>query len=93
MSNVPESYLDCKRPPLLEAIELEGGTPNEACASLEWKGYFTPPPRPWSLGFKDRGMGRGDYAVLDRFGYVVVEAPNQVTAELIINAVNNHKEA
>ncbi len=70
----PDSYLNARRPPLQEALSLEGGTFIEAVESLKRKGYFTPPPRPWSLGVDDRGHGHMSYAVLDRFGDVVVEA-------------------
>jgi hypothetical protein len=62
----------------------------DAVESLEKKGYFTPRPRPWKLGFRDRGLGREDFAVLDRFGDLVVEVENKVDAELIILAVNAH---
>ena len=89
MDKPPESYLDCKRPPILEAIRLEGDmTMGEAMASLEKKGYYTARPRPWGLGFRDRGMGRGDFAVLDCFGDLVAEVQSQADAELIISAVN-----
>jgi hypothetical protein len=71
-----------------EAIKLEGGTLEEAIASLERKGYFEPPPRPWSLGGQERGLGRMNYAVLDKFGDLVVEAPSRPVAELIMAAVN-----
>lgn len=92
MKRAPESYLDCKRPSLVEAIRLEGDmTIGEAAKSLEKKGYYTARPRPWSLGFRDRGHARGDFAVLDKFGDVVVEVPNQSDAELIISAVNAYK--
>ena len=47
--------------------------------------------RPWQLGFKDRGHGHGDYAILDRSGDLVAEMPDGVTAELVINAVNEFK--
>lgn len=87
----PNSYLNRRRPPLMEALKLEGGTMMEAIDSLTRKGYYTVPPRPWKVGFKDRGMGRGDYAVLDRFGDVVVEAPNRQTAEFIVEAANSRK--
>lgn len=92
----PDSYLDARRPPLQEAIQAEaegreGMTLTEAVASLTSKGYFTPRPRPWQLGRSDRGHGHGNYAVLDRFGDVVVEAPNREDAELIIAAVNAYK--
>ena len=90
MEKAPESYLDHKRPPLLEALRLEGGTMEEAIASLTKRGYFTAPPRPWTLGFKDRGLGRGDFAVLDKFGDLVVETQNRETAEFIIEAANCH---
>lgn len=88
----PASYLDSRRPSLPEAMWLEGGTVETAHASLVKKGYFTPPPRPWSLGFHDRGMGRGGYAVLDKFGDPVVQASDKTTAEHIIEAVNAWKE-
>ena len=91
-AEVPGSYTDSRRPSLLEALQLKGGTMEEAYASLEQKGYFTPPPRPWRLGFQDRGMGRRDYAVLDKFGDPVVQAPNRIVAEFIIKAVNNYQE-
>ena len=56
------------------------------------KGYFTPPPRPWQLGALDRGMGRRDFVVLDRFGDLVVKVESCETDELIILAVNAHSE-
>lgn len=89
--SAPKSYLDCKRPPLLEALELEGGTIEEAIASLIQKGYYTAPPRPWTLGTKDRGLGRCSFAVLDKFGDVVVEASKE-TAEFIVKAANKFSE-
>ncbi len=89
MDKAPKSYLNCKRPPLQEAMLLEGDvTMAEAIESLKRKGYFTARPRPWKLGFRDRGLGRGDFAVLDRFGDVVVEIESQADAELIISSVN-----
>ena len=92
MPNVPESYLDQRRPPLPEALQAEGDmTLEEAMASLERKGYFTPRPRPWKLGFRDRGLGHGDFAVLDRFGDLVAETPNREDAEFIVAAANAHK--
>lgn len=91
MNKAPDSYLDCKRPPIEEALRLEGDmTMGEATDSLEKKGYFTPRPRPWRLGCRDRGIGRVDFAVLDRFGDVVVEVPSQSDGEFIISAVNSH---
>lgn len=92
MSNAPESYLDQRRPPLIEALQAEGDmTIEEATASLERKGYFTARPRPWKLGFHDRSLGRGDFAVLDRFGDLVAETPNRADAELIIAATNAYR--
>jgi hypothetical protein len=85
----PESYLNAKRPPLIEALALEGGTFEEAVASLRRKGYFKPPPRPWHLGIKERGMGRQSFAVLDSFNDVIVETgDNQTLADFIIVAAN-----
>ncbi|MFA6131943.1 MAG: hypothetical protein WC702_02640 [Patescibacteria group bacterium] len=82
-----------RRPPLLEALRAEGSVPPEkAMASLEAKGYFTPRPRPWRLGYCDRGFGHGTHAVLDRFGDPVAEHLMPADAELIIKAVNAYKE-
>lgn len=86
----PKSYVNRRRPPLMEALRLEGGTLEKATKALVRKGYFTPPPRPWQLGTHDRGMGRLDWVVVDRFGDLVVKAENRETAELIISAVNAH---
>ena len=92
MPSAPESYLNQRRPPLLEALQVEGNmTLEEATASLERKGYFTARPRPWKLGFRDRGLGHGDFAVLDRFDDLVTETPNREDAELIMVAVNAYK--
>lgn len=92
MPNAPESYLDQQRPPLMDALRAEGDvTIEEATASLERKGYFTARPRPWKLGFRDRGLGHGDFVVLDRFGDLVAEIPERADAELIIAAVNAYK--
>ena len=88
MKKPPESYVDARRPPVDEAMRLEGGSFTEAAASLERKGYFEPPPGPWQVGVGDRGMGRNDYAVLDRFGDLIATVENQATAELIVSAVN-----
>lgn len=89
IKKVPESYLDCRRPPLCVAMLLEGDvTIVEAVKSLEVKGYFSPHPRPWRLGFHDRGHGQGDFAVLDRFGGLVAMIDSKSDAELIIVAVN-----
>ena len=88
----PDSYVDSRRPELAEAMQLEfdAGKRNvdDVFESLKAKGYFTPRPRPWRIGAHERGLGRIDYAVLDRFGDLVVKAPNCETAELIILAVN-----
>lgn len=87
-TTAPVSYLNERRPPIEEALAAEGLPPNEAMASLRRKGYFTPRPGPWQLGYHDRGHGRGDYAVLDRYGDVVTEKLSREDAELIIAAVN-----
>ena len=92
MPNVPESYVDQQRPSLMDAIRAEGDvTIAEATASLERKGYFTARLRPWKLGFRFRGLGRGDFAALDRFGDLVTETSQRADAELIIVAVNEYK--
>ena len=76
----------------MDAIRAEGDvTGEEALASLERKGYFTARPRPWTLGFCDRGLGHGDFGVLDRFGDLVAKTPERANAELIIAAVNAYK--
>ena len=92
MPNTPESYVDRQRPTLMDAIRAEGDvTIAEATASLERKGYYTARPRPWMLGFRDRGLGHGDFAVLDRFGDLVAETSQRADAELIIAAANTYK--
>jgi hypothetical protein len=89
MKKTPDSYINKKRPPISEALRLEGGTIEEATASLIKKGYFTPPPRPWTFGYIERGHGRKNFAVLDKFGDLVTELNNKETAEFIIEAANN----
>lgn len=92
MPKATRSYANRRRPPLIDAIQAEGKeTTKEALISLERKGYFTARPRPWQLGFRDRGHGHGDFAVLDRFGDLVAETCEKSDAELIIVAVNAHK--
>ncbi len=59
-----------------------------AIESLKKKGYFTPRPRPWKLGLRDRGLGRGNFAILDKFDDLVAEVESRVDAELIISAAN-----
>jgi len=79
MGKAPKSYINRRRPLIIEAIKLEGDMMmSEAIKSLERKGYFTPRPRPWKLGFRDRGLGRQDFAVLDRFGDLVAEYREQI---------------
>ena len=53
--------------------------------------YFTARPRPWEIGFRDRGLGHGDYAVLDSLGSLVVETSHRSDAELIVAAINAYK--
>ncbi len=85
----PKSYVNRRRPPLGAAMLLEDTEfVKEAIQSLRDKGYFTPPPRPWQVGACDRGAGRLDPAVLDKFGDVVAKVENVETAELIVLAVN-----
>ena len=92
MKKAPESYLNRRRPPVTEAIDLEGNvTISEALESLQRKGYYSPHPRPWKLGYKDRGLGRHDWAILDRFGDLVAEVNSRADAELIVFVVNNAK--
>jgi len=92
MGKAPRSYLNRRRPPISEAVCLEGDmSVSEAVKSLERKAYFTPRPRPWKLGYRDRGLGRQDYAVLDRFRDLVAEVVSRADAELIISAVNKPK--
>lgn len=91
-TKAPGSYRNIRRPSIQEALVLEGGTFEEALNSLEKKGYFDPPPKPWSLGVSEqRGHGRQDFAVLDCFGDPVVENVSKDVANLIVNAVNEYK--
>jgi len=86
----PESYVNHHRPLILEAISREGDmTMDEAIQSLVKKGYFTPRPRPWKIGFRNRGLGHGDYAIFDRFGDVVAENISREDAELVISVINS----
>lgn len=89
MAKAPASYLNRRRPPMEEAMRREGNVSfMEAIESLKKKGYFTPPPRPWKLGRKDRGHDHSNWAVLDKFGDFVVETSNRTIAEFIIAAAN-----
>ena len=93
MKKAPKSYIDQKRPPLREAILAEGNmTIEEALTALARKGYFTARPRPWKLGFHDRGLDRSDFAVLDRFGDLIAVTPQIADAALIVAAVNAYKK-
>lgn len=94
MAKAPKSYLDARRPPLDEALRLEGEglTITEASDSLEKKGYFTAKARPWKIGIAHRGLGRNSYAVLDRFGDLIAEMPDHETADLVVEAVNHFSE-
>lgn len=42
---------------------------------------------PWSLGFKDRGLGHGDYAIMID-NTLVAECPSREVAEHIIKLHN-----
>ena len=85
----PKSYLNVRRPPLQEAMTLEGDvTIGEAAESLKKKGYFTARPGPWKLMFLDRGHGHGDCFIADRFGDPVTGVLDRADAEFIISAVN-----
>ncbi len=93
MPKAPKSYVDKRRPPLFKALRAEGcASMEEALASLVRKGYFTAKPRPWKIGFRDRGLGHGDYGILDRFGGLIADlGSSQADAELIVAAVNAYK--
>lgn len=96
-TKAPKSYVNARRPELNDAAKLEFKADkglvgmDAVIARLEEKGYFAPLPRPWKLGFKDRGMGRGDFAVLDRFGDLVAEVRHREDAALVIAAVNSYR--
>jgi hypothetical protein len=92
MGKPPESYLDAKRPPLQEAMVLEGGTINEAIASLKRKGYFELPPGPWQLRGKNQGENKISYDILDCFGDFVARPDSRSIAELIVSAVNIYRQ-
>lgn len=87
----PRSYRVSDRPEIIRALALESGILEEATEALRRKGYFDPPPRPWKVGCSDRGAGRSSYAVLDRYGHVVVETGDCLeTAKLIVVAVASY---
>lgn len=85
----PESYLHSRRIPINEAMALEGDLPMvEALKKLEEKGYFTPNPQPWQVAFRDRGMGHGDYLVVDTFGDIVVDHVTRENAIFIVEGAS-----
>lgn len=90
----PVSYLDAPRPDVNEAFDMETQanpdlkTMDEVWEVLKKKGFFTPNPRPWAIGFRDRGHGHGDYGVMDKFGKVIIENILYENAVLIVDAVN-----
>jgi len=43
----------------------------------------------WEVGFKDRGLGHGDFGVINTKGALIVEAPSFEIAEHIVNAHNS----
>ncbi len=46
---------------------------------------------PWAIGYQDRGLGHGDFGVVDSKGNLVVGCCNsQEEAENIVMAHNNH---
>ena len=47
----------------------------------------------WSLGYKDRGHGHGDFAVLTVEDDLIVECPNREVAQHIINLHNRELTA
>lgn len=54
----PKSYRNRRRPSLHEAMRLEGEVLKDATLeklgkSLVAKGYFSPHPWPWHVGFRD----------------------------------------
>jgi len=93
MQKAPKSWVNRRRIPLHDAMKLEGvETFDEGVKILVEKGYFTPQPGPWKIGGRDRGHDHVDYAVMDKFGDIVAEMPNRVTAELVISAVNSYRK-
>lgn len=83
----PDSYVDERRPTLARALVLEGkGSHAVALQSLQDKGYFTPPPRPWSAVGEEM-HGELSCAVVDRFGDIVCKTRARSTADLIVTAV------
>ena len=42
----------------------------------------------WILGFKDRGLGHGDYGVVTSDQTLIVECPNIVVAQHIVDLHN-----
>jgi len=44
----------------------------------------------WVVGYRDRGMGHGDYAVMTRLNDMVTECPSMQVASHIINLHNDY---
>ncbi|MBP6886291.1 MAG: hypothetical protein KBC02_03575 [Candidatus Pacebacteria bacterium] len=94
----PISYRNRRRPPLFEAMQLENTEPitsrdvnDDTLARLERKGFFSPRPWPWRIGFRDRGHGHGDYAIIDRFGDPVAENISLADIKIILKAMRSLK--
>ncbi len=89
--SAPESHFDALQPIPAGALAIGDSLPVDQAVESVRGDSLAPKPRPWQLGYHDRGLGRGDYAVLDRFGEVVIEKLSRKDAELIIAAVNAYK--
>jgi len=46
----------------------------------------------WAVGFKDRGLGHGDYSAITEGGALVVECPDRAVAEHVVKIHNQQLE-
>ncbi len=42
----------------------------------------------WAVGYKDRGLGHGDFAIITEDDILVIECPSQDVAEHIVDLHN-----
>jgi hypothetical protein len=59
-------------------------------ADIEWaRKLVEQHDEDWAVGFKDRGLGHGDFAVLTKDGTLIAECPTKEIAEYIVSIHNS----